>query len=88
MENVITVVTENGQKTQVEVIEIFQVEGYENKDYILYTQNIEVDDDNIKAYISILEENNGSYSLKGIEDDNEWTAVNKAIEEMEEIANE
>lgn len=88
MNNIITVTTENGKKVKVEVIDIFQVAGYENKDYILYTQNIEVDKDNIKAYISILEEKDGNYTLKGIEDNKEWNDVQKALEEMEDIANE
>lgn len=88
MDNTIVVTSESGKQTEVEVIDIFQVAGYENKDYILYTQNVEVDDDNIKAYISILEEQDGNYTLKGIEDDQEFTAVQKAIEEMEEIADE
>ena len=35
MNNIITVTTENGKKVKVEVIDIFQVAGYENKDYIL-----------------------------------------------------
>lgn len=88
MNNIITVTTENGKKVKVEVIDIFQVAGYENKDYILYTQNVEVDKDNIKAYISILEEKDGNYTLKGIEDNKEWNDVQKALEEMEDIANE
>lgn len=88
MNNIITVTTENKKKVKVEVIDIFQVAGYENKDYILYTQNIEVDKDNIKAYISILEEKDGNYTLKGIEDNKEWNDVQKALEEMEDIANE
>jgi uncharacterized protein YrzB (UPF0473 family) len=88
MNNIITVTTENKKKVKVEVIDIFQVAGYENKDYILYTQNIEVDKDNIKAYISILEEKDGNYTLKGIEDNKEWDDVQKALEEMEDIANE
>ena len=88
MNNIITVTTENGKKVKVEVIDIFQVAGYENKDYILYTQNVEVDKDNVKAYISILEEKDGNYTLKGIEDNKEWNDVQKALEEMEDIANE
>ena len=88
MDNTIVVTSESGKQTKVEVIDVFQVVGYENKDYILYTQNVEVDDDNIKAYISILEEQDGNYTLKGIEDDQEFAAVQKAIEEMEELANE
>lgn len=84
MDNIITITTVDGKQTKVEVIDIFSVVGYEEKDYILYTQNIEVDKDNIKAYVSILEENNGVYSLKEIEDEKEFEDVQAALKEMDE----
>ena len=84
MDNIITITTQDGKQTKVEVIDIFSVVGYEDKDYILYTQNIEVDKDNIKAYVSILEENNGIYTLKEIEDEKEFEDVQAALKEMDE----
>ena len=84
MDNIITITTVDGKQTKVEVIDIFSVVGCEDKDYILYTQNIEVDKDNIKAYVSILEENNGVYSLKEIEDEKEFEDVQAALKEMDE----
>lgn len=84
MDNIITITTVDGKQTKVEVIDIFSVVGYEDKDYILYTQNIEVDKDNIKAYVSILEENDGVYSLKEIEDQKEFEDVQAALKEMDE----
>lgn len=84
MDNIITITTVDGKQTKVEVIDIFSVVGYEDKDYILYTQNIEVDKDNIKAYVSILEENDGVYSLKEIEDEKEFEDVQAALKEMDE----
>ena len=84
MDNIITIKTVDGKQTKVEVIDIFSVVGYEDKDYILYTQNIEVDKDNIKAYVSILEENDGVYSLKEIEDQKEFEDVQAALKEMDE----
>ena len=84
MDNIITITTVDGKLTKVEVIDIFSVVGYEDKDYILYTQNIEVDKDNIKAYVSILEENDGVYSLKEIEDEKEFEDVQAALKEMDE----
>ena len=84
MDNIITITTVDGKQTKLEVIDIFSVVGYEDKDYILYTQNIEVDKDNIKAYVSILEENDGVYSLKEIEDEKEFEDVQAALKEMDE----
>ena len=88
MDNIITVIAENNQQIKIEVLDIFSVVGYENKDYILYTQNQEVDNDNIKAYISILENKDGNYSLTAITDDKEWIEVQKAVQEMEDEVNE
>ena len=88
MDNIITVTTENNQQVKIEVLDIFSVVGYEDKDYILYTQNKEVDTDNIQAYVSILENKDGNYSLVAITDDKEWTEVQKAIQEMEDEVNE
>ena len=88
MDNIIKVTTDDGKTLEVEVLEIFSVAGYEDKEYILYTQNKEVDSDNIKAYISILEQNEENFNLLGITDENEWNEVQKAIEEMEEMNHE
>ncbi len=82
--NTITVVDASGNNFNIEVLDIFNVEGYEN-DYVLYTRNIEVDPENIEAYVSILKNDNDGYSLINIEDNNEWDIVQKAILEMESI---
>ena len=81
MDNFITVVNEDGVTSQVEVLDIFNVNGYE-KDYILYTKNKEIDDNNIEVFVSILENNGDNYSLLNIEDEKEWEDVQKAMDEM------
>lgn len=83
--NMITVTAENGQKFQAEVLDIFKVTGYEDKDYILYSFGENVDQDNEKVYVSILEEINDSYNLKEISDATEWNAVQEAINESSNI---
>lgn len=88
MDNIITVTTENNEQVKIEVLDIFSVVGYDGKDYILYTQNKEVDTDNIQAYVSILENKDGNYSLVAITDDKEWIEVQKAVQEMEDEVNE
>ena len=62
-DNKITVTTPDNRQLEVEVLDIFTVEGYEGKDYILYTLGEEVDADHERAYVSILEENDDSFSL-------------------------
>lgn len=85
MNNKITVTNDEGRSFEVEVLDIFSVAGYENKDYILYSLGEEVDDENEQAYVSILENNNDNYSLLEIKDNKEWETVQAAIEEADEI---
>lgn len=81
MNNIIEVIGEDGLKFEVEVLDIFSVKGYDNKDYILYTRNKEIDN-NIEVYISILKKNGNEYQLLNIENEEEWKAVQMAVDEM------
>ena len=81
-DNKITITTPDNKQLEVEVLDIFNVEGYEGKDYIMYSLGEEVDEENEKVYISILKETSpDSFELQGITDDKEWDAVEKALEE-------
>lgn len=81
----ITITNEDGTQEVVEVLDIFNVVGYEGKEYILYTKNKEVDADNIEVLVSILVQENENYKLLNIEDENEWNAVQNAINEMGDL---
>ena len=85
MDNKINVIDEQGNSHEVEVLDIFGVEG-SDKEYIMYTNNKEVDPDNIEAYVSILKEENDNYLLINIEDENEWSMVQEAINEMGDMS--
>ncbi len=87
-DNIINVYDENGNVSQVEVLDIFSVDGFENKEYILYTKNVEADSDNIEAYVSILQHEGDKYNLLNIENDDEWELVQKAVSEMGELNEE
>ena len=82
METKIKVVTSNNQVLEIEVLDIFQVSGYD-RDYIMYSLGEEVDNDNEQVYISILKNDHDSYSLEDISDDKEWEDVEKAL--LEEV---
>lgn len=82
MDKKIKVVTSNNQVLEIEVLDIFQVSGY-NHDYIMYSLGEEVDDENEQVYISILKNDHDSYSLEDISDDKEWEDVEKAL--LEEV---
>ncbi len=90
MDNKIKVVTPDNQALEVEVLDIFNVVGYEGKDYVLYSLGEQIDADHEQAYISILEQGTDGYSLVEIKDAKEWDAVQKAIAEdikLEQEAN-
>ena len=78
----ITITTSDNKQIEVEVLDIFNVVGYEGKDYIMYTLGEKVDEDNEKVYISILnEKDDNTFELLSITDEKEWDMVEKAIEE-------
>lgn len=82
MDTKIKVVTSNNQVLEIEVLDIFQVSGYDH-DYIMYSLGEEVDDEDEQVYISILKNDHDSYSLEDISDDKEWEDVEKAL--LEEV---
>lgn len=85
MNNTIVVTGNDGEKFEVEVLDIFKVKDYEAKDYILYTRNREIDENHIEVFVSILEKKDNSYFLQNIEDDHEWEVVQKAMDEMGDL---
>lgn len=84
MNNIINVIDEDGNPFEVEVLDIFSVDGYD-KDYILYTRNREIDKDNIEVMVSILTQNDNRYYLQNIDDEEEWDKVQKALDEIGDV---
>ncbi len=80
--NKITIHEENGTVSEIEILDIFNVRGYDDKDYILYTKNEEKDINNIEVMVSILEKTEEGYIFKYIVDEKEWEDVQKALEEL------
>jgi uncharacterized protein YrzB (UPF0473 family) len=79
---VVKVTNANGQEFDAEILDIFNVVGYD-KDYCLYTFGEQVDQDNEKVYVSILKEkeNEEGYDFVGITDQKEWNDVQEAVNE-------
>ncbi len=82
MENELIVSGENGNKYKVRVIDIFTVNEFPNKEYIVYTFEEPVDAEHIKAYISILKETETDFTLLGISDKEEWNIVQKSFNNL------
>ena len=75
-DNKITLTTPDNKTIEVEVLDIFNVVGYEGKDYIMYTLGEKIDEENEKVYISILnDKGDNNFELVGITDDKEWDMV-------------
>ncbi len=77
-ENILTVNSENGKKIKLNVIDIIAIEEL-NKEYIIYTI---VGDNSDNIYASILIEDETTYTIKTIENDEEWEIVQNIINEM------
>lgn len=74
--------TEDGIEKEANVIDIFGLKNYPNKEYIVYTFSDSEEEG--KVCISILEEADDSFNFKTIEDETEWKEVQNAIKELEE----
>lgn len=90
MDNYINVIMEDGTKYKIEVIDIFNLDEYEEKEYIIYSLGEEVNDDQEKIYVSIIENKDDTYNLIKIEDEKEWEKVQEKIANLinEETENE
>ena len=77
--NILNVIDENGENVEIEVFDIFEVEEYSGKEYILYTKN-ETEGDYVKTYISILNETETKATLDAILDDKEFEVIKNKIE--------
>jgi uncharacterized protein YrzB (UPF0473 family) len=75
----INVTDEYGIKSKVEILDMFTLDEYKH-DYIMYSKGETNEDGLEQTYVSILAENeDGSYTLKHIDDDKEWEQVEEAI---------
>ena len=80
--DIINVIDENDNNIEIEVLDIFSIKEYPNKEYIMYTKN-EVEGDYVKTYISILKENDDEAVLDEIVDDEEFNLIKTKIEKGE-----
>ena len=78
-DNKLTVKMEDNQVITIDVIDIIQ-NSENNKEYIIY--NIENDEENV--YMSILDEQDDSYTLKEITDENELRMLEEYLESLPE----
>lgn len=75
------IVDESGTNKDAERISLFKMKD-SNKTYIVYTFNEVDENDMIKLYVAILNDNDGVYSLENITDNDEWTKVKDAMRKI------
>ena len=69
---------ENGEPVEVEVLDIFTLENYPDKHYILYTKG-EIEGEFEKTYVSIIVDNEDEVVFTAIEDEEELKAAEAYI---------
>lgn len=75
------VIDETGTKKDAERVSLFKLKE-NDKTYIVYSFNEIDDNDMMKLYIAILNENDGVYQLENITDNDEWTKVKDAMRKI------
>lgn len=84
--NFFTVIDENGNETECEILFTFESEETK-KNYIAYTDHTEDKDGNLKIYASIYDPNSESGTLTPIETEKEWKIIESIIESIKEVGN-
>lgn len=76
---------DNGKEIECEVLFTFESEET-NKNYMVYTDNTQDEEGNIKVYAAIYEPDIDETKLEPIESEHEWAIIEKILEELQEEA--
>lgn len=82
MEDMISVTTADGNEYKIKVIETFQIEAYPKKAYIAYTFGELSAENMVRSYISIINENEDTFTLEAITDKEEWQIVQNTLKSI------
>lgn len=78
----VTLIDEEGNEQEFEVIEIFEVDGTEYVAIALPEEEAEADDDEVMVFRLEVDEKTGEEILHDIEDDDEWNKVAEAYMDL------
>ena len=76
-----TIVDDNGNKEEVEVIFAFKFKDTK-KEYVVYTKNEEDENGNITIYVSNVNREMGEPQLLTVEDEDEWNRIKNVLREL------
>ena len=82
VDNFLTVKTADGKEWQIMVLDTFSVDEYPHRNYIIYTLGEQENPNNIKSYISVLNETDNYFSLVSISNEDEREIVKEAYKNM------
>lgn len=79
---VITIIDENGEKREADVLLYFKLEE-NGKDYLIYTFNEPAGDDLVTVHTSVVNKNeDGETVLAAIENDEEWAKIKDIMRQV------
>lgn len=79
---VITIIDENGEKREADVLLYFKLEE-NGKDYLIYTFNESAGDDLVTVHTSVVNRNEeGEPVLSAIESDEEWAKIKDIMRQV------
>ena len=83
----VSLVDDQGNNFKAEILDIFEVQGYEGNDYVVYTFGEKSGENDEKLYISkiVALDNDDGFNFAGITDNDEWAAVEAAFNESLDV---
>lgn len=78
---IMSIVSEDGTKEDVEVIIAFEFKDTK-KEYVVYTKNEKDENGNVTVYVSNVDRSSGEAKLLGVESENEWNRIKDVLREL------
>lgn len=78
---IMSIVNENGETEEVEVILAFEFKD-NKKEYVVYTKNETDENGNVTVYVSNVDRSSGESKLLGIDNESEWDRIKDVLREL------
>ncbi len=78
---IMSIVNENGETEEVEVILAFEFKD-NKKEYVVYTKNETDENGNVTVYVSNVDCSSGEPKLLGIDNESEWDRIKDVLREL------
>ena len=78
---IMSIVNENGETEEVEVILAFEFKD-NKKEYVVYTKNETDENGNVTVYVSNVDRSSGEPKLLGIDNESEWDRIKDVLREL------